>query len=206
MKLKFIFFVFLFFILINNFNFISAQTSNYVILNWVDSSFDETGFFIERALGSGAFVQIGNVSANVIQYTDFNVQQSLNYFYRVYSYNSYGNSNYSNIIEITLSAGATSVSFSGGGGSSTGSSTNSGENSILTGSVIQNTQNDSLTISNNETTNSISNSENGLGTIVGRAIDGDSEALKELSPLAVYVFIALLIGSVFFIVAKKYMH
>ncbi len=192
-------------ILILNFlfiGFVCAQSS--VVLNWIDTSNSETGFGIERAVGSGSFIYLDGVTTNIQSYTDSTVQNSNTYSYRIYAWNSFGNSSYSNSITISISSQGQGVSsFGSGGGSSTGTSGG------LVASVIPNQNNESP--SENSGKNSItgnfvnSNNEkiNNPKTVAGRVVDGDLNALRELRPLVVYSVLGLLIGIVFFIVVWK---
>ena len=70
-------------------------------LNWRDNSGNETGFYIERApSGSSAFVQAGQVAANVTTF-----QQSLSrgkYVYRVRAFNGSAVSAYSNTVTVQV--------------------------------------------------------------------------------------------------------
>ncbi|MBE2216550.1 MAG: fibronectin type III domain-containing protein, partial [Opitutaceae bacterium] len=69
-------------------------------LTWTDNSTNETGFRIERATGLNAstgFVQIATVGANVVSYVDAGLPNSSSYSYRLYAYNTAGNSGYSNV-------------------------------------------------------------------------------------------------------------
>ncbi len=60
-------------------------------LGWVDNSNNETGFNIERKVGSaGTWVSYGTVGANVAGYTDSSVLVGTTYYYRVYAYNGTG--------------------------------------------------------------------------------------------------------------------
>jgi uncharacterized protein (TIGR02145 family) len=78
-------------------------------LSWTDNSTNETGFKIERKTGSGTYAVVGTVNADVLTYNDLGLTPNTNYTYRVYSYNSGGNSqNYSN--EITPSTNGISTS------------------------------------------------------------------------------------------------
>ncbi len=72
-----------------------AVAPTQVNLSWADNSPDEAGFRIERALGSGSFVEIVTVAANSISYTDTTVSPATSYSYRVRSYNAGGVSPYS---------------------------------------------------------------------------------------------------------------
>jgi uncharacterized protein (TIGR02145 family) len=70
-------------------------------LVWSDNSTNEIGFKVERKTITGTFVEIGNTTTNITTFNDTGLTQNTSYTYRIYSYNSSGNSpNYSN--EITL--------------------------------------------------------------------------------------------------------
>jgi len=77
--------------------------SSSVVLAWTDSSVDETGFSIERCVGTGctAFGQIATVAAGVTTYTDTFHSVGTNR-YRVRAVNGAGSSAYSTTAEITL--------------------------------------------------------------------------------------------------------
>jgi hypothetical protein len=67
-----------------------------VVLTWVDNSSKETGYKIERKNGStGTYVQIATVGADIGTFTD-TMTTPVAYTYRVYAYNTAGNSAYSN--------------------------------------------------------------------------------------------------------------
>jgi hypothetical protein len=74
----------------------SAASSSGINLSWTDNSSDETGFRIERKTGTGAYTQVAQVGADVRSYSDAGLAASTSYTYHVYSYNSAGNSGYSN--------------------------------------------------------------------------------------------------------------
>ena len=64
-------------------------------LNWTDNSTNETGFKIDRKTGTaGTFAQIASVGANVTTYTDSTVTAGTNYRYRLYAFNTAGNSGF----------------------------------------------------------------------------------------------------------------
>ncbi len=65
-------------------------------LNWTDNSDNEDGFKIERKSGTGSFALIDDVTAGVTTYTDMTVTAGETYTYRVYAYNTAGNSGFSN--------------------------------------------------------------------------------------------------------------
>jgi hypothetical protein len=65
-------------------------------LSWGDTANDETGFGIERKAGTtGTYNQIATVAANVLTYTDPSLTNGTTYCYRVYAFNTVGNSPYS---------------------------------------------------------------------------------------------------------------
>lgn len=75
--------------------------SNYVELTWTDNSNNETGFGIERSTNGTTFFPLDNVAANVTLYQDVNISPTTTYYYRVYAYNTSGNSGNSNVVEVT---------------------------------------------------------------------------------------------------------
>jgi hypothetical protein len=76
-----------------------ARVGSAALLNitWDDTSDNENGFRIERRIGtSGSYQPLASVGSNVVTYTDLNLANSTTYCYRVFAFNSAGNSNYSN--------------------------------------------------------------------------------------------------------------
>lgn len=61
----------------------SNEAYGMVELSWTDNSSDETGFRIERSTGNGAFVKIGEVSANITSFTDNTATPGETHVYRV---------------------------------------------------------------------------------------------------------------------------
>ena len=75
----------------------TAVSASQVNLIWTDNSNNEDGFKIERKTGSGGtYLLISTTSANVASYSDTGLSAGTTYYYRVYAYNSAGNSGYSN--------------------------------------------------------------------------------------------------------------
>ena len=75
----------------------STDTSFKTTLTWVDNSTNEDGFKIERKLQNENYSIIGTTLKDVTKFVDTGLSENTNYFYRVYSYNSKGNSlTYSN--------------------------------------------------------------------------------------------------------------
>jgi alpha-tubulin suppressor-like RCC1 family protein len=78
--------------------FLSAETisSSQINLSWRDNSI-ELGFKIERKTTiTGTWETITTVTSNVTSYPDTGLSIGVTYYYRVISYNTYGNSFYSN--------------------------------------------------------------------------------------------------------------
>ncbi len=84
-------------------NLTGAVISNTQInLSWTDNATNEEGYKIERKTGAGNYAVVGSSSSNMTSFSDLGLSPSTSYTYRVYAYNSAGNSlQYSN--ELTLS-------------------------------------------------------------------------------------------------------
>lgn len=84
-----------------------------IALAWVDNSSNEDGFRIDRSPdGVGSWVQIAEVAAGTIAYSDTGLDPATTYYYRVKAYNAGGDSAYSN----TASATTLAEEIAGGGG------------------------------------------------------------------------------------------
>lgn len=84
-------------------NLVGNLTNSQIVLTWTDNSTNETGFTIERKIGTGSYTQIGTVSTNIATYSDVAVSAGNTYTYRVFSNNSAGNSTtYSNEVTISI--------------------------------------------------------------------------------------------------------
>jgi gliding motility-associated-like protein len=70
-------------------------------LTWGDNSTNETGFEIERSTDGINFTLVTTVAANSTSYTDINLTQSTQYYYRVRAAGSAGKSAYTNIANAT---------------------------------------------------------------------------------------------------------
>jgi probable HAF family extracellular repeat protein len=78
-----------------------ALSGDRVRLTWTDNAGNESGFRVQRALGSqGSFVVVGQVAANVATFTDTTANGGKAYRYRVQAYNAAGSSSWSNTIRI----------------------------------------------------------------------------------------------------------
>jgi hypothetical protein len=77
-----------------------ATSSSSIVLTWKDNSNDETGFKIERKIGScsstNSWELIATKGANATTHTNTGLATNTTYSYRVKAYNAGGNSAYSN--------------------------------------------------------------------------------------------------------------
>ena len=79
-------------------------SSTQINLSWTDNSTDETGFKIERKTLNGIYEVVGTTGSNVNTFNNTGLTTNTTYVYRIFSYNSGGNSaTYSNEITIFLS-------------------------------------------------------------------------------------------------------
>jgi len=74
----------------------TATGASTVDLQWNDNSSEESGFKIERKSNSGNFSQIAAVGADISSYQDAGLSPSVTYIYRIRTYNSNGDSDFSN--------------------------------------------------------------------------------------------------------------
>ncbi|MDA0346490.1 MAG: fibronectin type III domain-containing protein [Verrucomicrobia bacterium] len=81
---------------------IDSQGLDNVILSWKDTSSDEIGFRIQRAIGDGAFETLNELAHNTTQYGDFEVDELSEYSYRVVSFNDAGESIPSNEVSTQI--------------------------------------------------------------------------------------------------------
>lgn len=73
-----------------------AINNSQVMLNWTDTSANESGFQIERRTGDGPYVRIAQVGPNIVSYLDGRLSGGETYTYRVRAFNSGGASEWSN--------------------------------------------------------------------------------------------------------------
>jgi hypothetical protein len=70
---------------------VTPNSAVQIRLDWTDNSTDEMYFFLERKTGAGGtYTSIGNVGANVTTFTNTNLTQNAEYYYRVRAYNTTG--------------------------------------------------------------------------------------------------------------------
>ncbi|OGU67095.1 MAG: hypothetical protein A2W30_03840 [Ignavibacteria bacterium RBG_16_36_9] len=94
------------FVAINSPSNLTADPDTFTVdLAWQDNSNNEFAFVIQRKLGDSLsvnpWINIDTVSSNVINYLDTGLSPNTMYSYRVFGYNSLGNSGFSNVVETT---------------------------------------------------------------------------------------------------------
>jgi hypothetical protein len=78
--------------------------SGSAILSWSDNSDNEDGFGIERSTDGIYYSYLNEVGDNIEEYTDSSVESGNSYWYRVFSFNTFGSSSYSNTASIEFAA------------------------------------------------------------------------------------------------------
>lgn len=83
----------------------NAVSGSQIDLSWTDNTTFEDGFKIERSPnGTSGWTEVGNNSANDTTYSDYGLSAGTTYYYRVYAYNTGGNSSNSNTANATTLA------------------------------------------------------------------------------------------------------
>jgi hypothetical protein len=71
-------------------------------LSFTDNSDNEKGFVVERSIDGVTFEQLLTLEANITTFTDPDVPLGCTVYWRVYAWNDYGDSGFSNVVaEIT---------------------------------------------------------------------------------------------------------
>ena len=84
----------------------TAVSSSQVNLAWADGSSNEDGFKVERSTDNVTFTQVATTGINVLTYNNTGLAANTLYYYRVRSYNTAGNSAYSNTASDTTAPAA----------------------------------------------------------------------------------------------------
>ena len=86
---------------------VTATSITSVSLSWNDASTNETGFRIQRKMGTnGIWAEVGTVGANVTLWQDSSLVSNAVYFYKIASFNLIGESNYTNEMSVTIPVSA----------------------------------------------------------------------------------------------------
>lgn len=84
-----------------------AASGSAVSLAWNDASANETGFKIERSPdGVASWARVAIAPAEAASFTDAGLAAGTTYFYRIFSYNSAGNSTFSSVAQATTTGTA----------------------------------------------------------------------------------------------------
>jgi hypothetical protein len=107
----------------------TAVSSRQVTLSWTAGGTNQTGFVVQRSTASNSWSTIATVGTTTTTYSDTTVNKHKTYSYRIYAYNSSGNSPYSNTVTVTtpsVGVAIPNVAFASAANSSTASSSNVG--------------------------------------------------------------------------------
>lgn len=80
---------------------VTPISSGQVNLSWIDNATNETGIRVYRSLDQATWVQLADLPANTIAFSDVTVSAGTNYYFKVAAYNSAGTSLDSNIVIVT---------------------------------------------------------------------------------------------------------
>lgn len=82
----------------------NAVSSAQINLTWTDNATNETGYRIERSLDGTSWSTRATLGSNTTIFNDTGLTGATTYWYRVYAYNSTGNSANSNVVSATTEA------------------------------------------------------------------------------------------------------
>ena len=123
-------------------------------LSWIDNSTNETGFKIDRKLSGGDYILIGTTDANKTTFSDSGLSIGVTYTYRVYAYNTVGNSlTYAYSLDIKtanipiLTTTLATLTFGGGASSGGNITDNSGSDVTARGVVWSTNSNPTIDLS-----------------------------------------------------------
>jgi len=90
----------------------TASPTSSLKVSWADNATTESGFKLERSSNGSTFWVIAQLGSNITSYTDTTLGAGITYYYRVASYNSSGDSAYSNVASATTQTVSTSLTVS----------------------------------------------------------------------------------------------
>ncbi len=83
-----------------------ASPTSSLMLAWVDTTSSASGYVVQRSTDGASFSQVASLGSTAISFTDSGLAAGTVYYYRVYAYNSAGNSGYSNMASAQTQASA----------------------------------------------------------------------------------------------------
>lgn len=106
-----------------------SSAGNEIFLTWEDNSMVEKGFQLESSLDNITFQKIADFNTNVTSYYHNDLSQGTTYYYRIRSYNSFGTSDFTPVVEVTtLDYSGAFIDITDDGGTLTVSKENNNEN------------------------------------------------------------------------------
>jgi hypothetical protein len=95
----------------------TSVTSSRISLHWTDNSIGETGFRVERKSGvTDTWGPVGTTAESVVNFSDNSCASQTTYYYRVFAYDTFGDSPPSNEVMAVTPAASTGNTGGGGGG------------------------------------------------------------------------------------------
>jgi aqualysin 1 len=80
---------------------LSNVTTSSIDLNWTDNASNEDGFKVQRSLNGSTWSDIATLGVNATSYSNTGLSSGVLYYYRVYAFNTGGNSGFSNTASAT---------------------------------------------------------------------------------------------------------
>ena len=77
-----------------------AETEGRITLSWIDNSFNEADFLIERKIDDGLWVLYAQIEAGTASYSDLNLEANKTFSYRVQAVSNTVHSDYSNEVSV----------------------------------------------------------------------------------------------------------
>jgi hypothetical protein len=92
----------------------AAEGTDRIALAWTDAADNEAGFRLERAESGGGYAEIAVLPADTVAYSDTGLAADTTYSYRVYAFNSAGESAHSNSASATTEPPPAFVEYTAG--------------------------------------------------------------------------------------------
>jgi peptidyl-Asp metalloendopeptidase len=83
---------------------VSTTDSTALALRWSDNAGNEAGYKVQGSVDGSNWAEIASLPENATSFNDTGLISGQTYYYRVYAYNSFGNSTYSNTASATPTA------------------------------------------------------------------------------------------------------